>query len=175
MQPFYTEQQTMLATTVREFAAEKLAPRADEVDTLEEFPIDQFRGLAELGLTGMTIPEEFGGSGSGYRDFMVVLEEVAAACGSTSTVLITHVSLGSQTINQAGSDEQRQRWLPSLASGQKIAAFALTEAGTGSDALALETSLTRAKSAGGKDEYQGPRHGRGGELLNTMGGLSNSR
>ncbi|MCI0776028.1 MAG: acyl-CoA dehydrogenase family protein [Chloroflexi bacterium] len=153
MQPFYTEQQTMLATTVREFAAEKLAPRADEVDTLEEFPIDQFRGLAELGLTGMTIPEEFGGSGGGYRDFMVVLEEVAAACGSTSTVLITHVSLGSQTINQAGSDEQRQRWLPSLASGQKIAAFALTEAGTGSDALALETSLTRAKSAEGKDEY----------------------
>ena len=153
MQPFYTEQQTMLATTVREFAAEKLAPRADEVDTLEEFPIDQFSGLAELGLTGMTIPEEFGGSGGGYRDFMVVLEEVAAACGSTSTVLITHVSLGSQTINQAGSDEQRQRWLPSLASGQKIAAFALTEAGTGSDALALETSLTRAKSAEGKDEY----------------------
>ncbi|MCI0807747.1 MAG: acyl-CoA dehydrogenase family protein [Chloroflexi bacterium] len=153
MQPFYTEQQTMLATTVREFAAEKLAPRADEVDTLEEFPIDQFRGLAGLGLTGMTIPEEFGGSGGGYRDFMVVLEEVAAACGSTSTVLITHVSLGSQTINQAGSDEQRQRWLPSLASGQKIAAFALTEAGTGSDALALETSLTRAKSAEGKDEY----------------------
>ena len=153
MQPFYTEQQTMLATTVREFAAEKLAPRADEVDTLEEFPIDQFRGLAGLGLTGMTIPEEFGGSGGGYRDFMVVLEEVAAACGSTSTVLITHVSLGSQTINQAGSDEQRQRWLPSLASGEKIAAFALTEAGTGSDALALETSLTRAKSAEGKDEY----------------------
>jgi alkylation response protein AidB-like acyl-CoA dehydrogenase len=74
---------------------------------------------------------------------MVVLEEVAAACGSTSTVLITHVSLGSQTINHGGSDEQRQRWLPALASGEKIAAFALTEAGTGSDALALETTLTR--------------------------------
>ena len=153
MQPFYSEQQNMLATTVREFAAEKLAPRADEVDSSEEFPIEQFRGLAGLGLTGMTIPEEFGGSGSGYRDFMVVLEEVAAACGSTSTVLITHVSLGSQTINKGGSDEQRQRWLPALASGEKIAAFALSEAGTGSDALALETSLTRAKSAEGKDEY----------------------
>ena len=153
MKPFYTEQQTMLATTVREFAAEKLAPRADEVDTTEEFPIDQFRGLAGLGLTGMTIPEVFGGSGGEYRDFMVAVEEVAAACGSTSTVLITHVSLGSQTINQAGSDEQRQRWLPSLASGEKIAAFALTEAGTGSDALALETSLTRARNAEGEDEY----------------------
>ncbi len=143
MQPFYNEQQTMLATTVREFAAEKLASRADEVDENEEFPIDQFRGLAELGITGMTVPEEFGGSGGEYRDFMVVLEEVGAACGSTSTVLITHVSLGSQTIYHGGSDEQRNRWLPSLASGEKIAAFALTEPGTGSDALALETSLRR--------------------------------
>ncbi|NQW21777.1 MAG: acyl-CoA dehydrogenase family protein [Chloroflexi bacterium] len=153
MQPFYNEQQTMLATTVRQFATEKLAPRADEVDENEEFPIDQFRGLAELGLTGMTVPEEFGGSGGEYKDFMVVLEEVGAACGSTSTVLITHVSLGSQTIYHGGSDEQRQRWLPSLASGEKIAAFALTEAGTGSDALALETSLARVKNAEGKDEY----------------------
>ena len=143
MQPFYNEQQTMLATTVREFATEKLAPRAELVDEKAEFPIDQFRGLAELGLTGMTIPEEYGGSGGGYRDFMVVLEEVAAACGSTSTVLITHVSLGSQTIRHGGSEEQVKKWLPSLASGEKIAAFALTEPGTGSDALALETSLTR--------------------------------
>ena len=143
MQPFYNEQQTMLATTVREFAVEKLAPRAELVDEKAEFPIDQFRGLAELGLTGMTIPEEYGGSGGEYRDFMVVVEEVAAACGSTSTVLITHVSLGSQTIRHGGSEEQVKRWLPSLASGEKIAAFALTEPGTGSDALALETSLTR--------------------------------
>ena len=153
MQPFYNEQQTMLATTVRQFAAENLAPKADEVDEKEVFPIDQFRGLSELGLTGMTVPEEFGGSGGEYKDFMVVLEEVGAACGSTSTVLITHVSLGSQTIYHGGSDEQRQRWLPSLASGKKISAFALTEAGTGSDALALETSLTRVKNAEGKDEY----------------------
>ena len=143
MQPFYNEQQNMLATTVREFAAENLAPLADQVDEKEEFPMEQFRGLAQLGLTGMTVPEDFGGSGGEYQDFMVVLEEVGAACGSTSTVLITHVSLGSQTIYHGGNDEQRQRWLPSLASGEKIAAFALTEPGAGSDALALETSLTR--------------------------------
>jgi alkylation response protein AidB-like acyl-CoA dehydrogenase len=143
MQPFYNEQQTMLAATMREFAAEKLAPRADEVDEKAEFPMDQFRGFSELGLAGMTIPEEYGGSGGEYRDFMVAVEEIAAACGSSSTVLITHVSLGSQTIRHGGSEEQRQRWLPSLATGEKIAAFALTEPGTGSDALALETSLTR--------------------------------
>ena len=91
----------------------------------------------------MTLPEEFGGSNGGYKDFMVVVEEIASACGSTSTVLITHVSLGAQTIYHGGSYPQRVRWLPSLASGEKIAAFALTEPSTGSDALALETSLTR--------------------------------
>ena len=133
----------MLATTVRTFATDQLAPKADEVDEKEEFPLEQFRGLADLGLTGMTVPEEFGGSGGDYRDFMVVLEEVGAACGSTSTVLITHVSLGSQTIYHGGSEEQCQRWLPALASGKNIAAFALTEPSTGSDALALEASLTR--------------------------------
>ena len=143
MKPFYNEQQNMLAATVREFASEKLAPFADQVDEKEEFPFDQFKGLAELGLTGMTLPEKYGGSGGEYRDFMVAIEEIGAACGSTSTVLITHVSLGSQTIYQGGNEEQRERWLPSLSSGDKIAAFALTEPGTGSDALALETSLTR--------------------------------
>lgn len=148
MKPFYNEQQNMLAATVREFASEKLAPFADQVDEKEEFPFDQFKGLAELGLTGMTLPEKYGGSGGEYRDFMVAIEEIGAACGSTSTVLITHVSLGSQTIYQGGNEEQRERWLPSLSSGDKIAAFALTEPGTGSDALALETSLTRDR-----DEY----------------------
>ncbi len=143
MQPFYTEQQSMLANTMREFANKKLAPHAHEVDESEKFPINQFRGLAEIGITGMTLPEEFGGSNGGYKDFMVVVEEIASACGSTSTVLITHVSLGAQTIYHGGSNPQRARWLPSLASGEKIAAFALTEPSTGSDALALETSLTR--------------------------------
>ena len=141
MQPFYNEQQNMLATTVREFAMNDLAPLADDVDTLEEFPKQQFVGLAELGLTGLLISPELGGAGMGYRDFMVVLEEIGAICGSTSTVLITHTSLGSETINRFGSDDQRERWLPALAAGEKIAAFALSEPQTGSDALGLQTSI----------------------------------
>ena len=140
MQPLYTEQQEMLAATVREFAEREIAPHAVEVDQREEFPRAQFAGLAALGMTGLTVDESYGGAGGGYRDMMVVLEEVAAACGSTSTVLITHVSLGSQTINQFGSREQKQRWLPVLAAGEKIAAFALTEPQTGSDALGLQTT-----------------------------------
>ena len=141
MQPFYNEQQYMLAATVREFAMNDLAPLADDVDTLEEFPKQQFVGLAELGLTGLLISPELGGAGMGYRDFMVVLEEIGAICGSTSTVLITHTSLGSETINRFGSDDQRERWLPALAAGEKIAAFALSEPQTGSDALGLQTSI----------------------------------
>ena len=141
MQPFYNEQQQMLTATVREFAVNDLAPLADEVDTLEIFPKKQFAGLAELGLTGLLISPDLGGAGMGYRDFMVVLEEIGAICGSTSTVLITHTSLGSETINRFGSDDQRVRWLPDLAAGEKIAAFALTEPQTGSDALGLQTSL----------------------------------
>ena len=109
MEPFYNEQQQMLAATVREFAENDLAPLADEVDTNEDFPKTQFAGLAELGLTGLLIPPELGGAGMGYRDFMVVLEEIGAICGSTSTVLITHTSLGSETINRFGSAEQRAR------------------------------------------------------------------
>ena len=141
MQPFYNEQQQMLTATVREFAVNDLAPLADEVDTLEIFPKKQFAGLAELGLTGLLISPDLGGAGMGYRDFMVVLEEIGAICGSTSTVLITHTSLGSETINRFGSNDQRERWLPDLAAGEKIAAFALTEPQTGSDALGLQTSL----------------------------------
>ena len=142
MRPLYSEQQEMLATTVREFAAKELAPKAAEVDEKEQFPWEQMKGLAELGLTGLTVEEQFGGSGGEYRDMMVVQEEIAAVCGTTSTVLITHVSLGSQTINQFGSTEQKERWLPSLTSGEKIAAFALTESQTGSDALGLATTIT---------------------------------
>lgn len=142
MRPLYSEQQEMLAASVREFAEKELAPKAAEVDEKEQFPWEQFRGLADLGLTGLTVDEQYGGSGGDYRDMMVAQEEIAAACGTTSTVLITHVSLGSQTINQFGSEEQKAQWLPSMTSGEKIAAFALTESQTGSDALGLATTLT---------------------------------
>lgn len=141
MEPWRTEEQQLLASTVREFASNELAPFADEVDTSEEFPRRQWEGLRELGLCGLLISDRYGGAGMGYRDFAIVLEEVGVACGSTSTVLITHTSLGSETLNRFGSSEQHDRWLRGLADGSRIAAFALTEAGTGSDALALQTTM----------------------------------
>ena len=135
-----TEQQELLRTTARDYAQRELEPRAGDVDEAEEFPVDNFRGLAELGLCGLSIDESVGGAGGGYVDLAVVIEEIAAACGSTSTVYVTHVSLGTAAIARFANEEQAARFIPALASGEKIAGFALTEPGTGSDALAMETT-----------------------------------
>ncbi len=135
-----TEQQELLRNTARDFAERELAPRAAEIDEAEEFPVGNFSGLAKLGLCGLSIDESVGGAGGGYVDIAVVIEELAAACGSTSTVYITHVSLGTAAIARFANEEQAERFVPPLASGEKIAGFALTEPGTGSDALAMQTT-----------------------------------
>ena len=143
MQPFYTEQQDLLKSTVAEFAANEVAPYSAEVDSEEKFPKHQMEGLGELGLLGLSIAEEAGGAGGGYKDLMVVLEEIAAVCGSTSTVLATHISLSAQTIAKSGDEDQLRRWIPDMAAGKRIGAFALTEPGTGSDALMLSTTAVQ--------------------------------
>jgi len=142
MQDALSEQHELLKATAREFAARELEPRAAEVDAAETFPEEQFRGLAKLGLLGLTVPEAYGGAGGGYVDLSAVIEEIAAACGSTSTVFVTHVSLGTATIARFGNEKQLKQWIPQLATGGKIAAFALSEPGSGSDALALTTTAT---------------------------------
>ena len=142
MKPLYNERQNLLQVTIKQFAKNELLSKAQIVDENEQFPREQIEGLARIGITGLTLDKEYGGNGGEYKDMMVVLEEIASACASTSTVLITHVSLGSQTINQFGSKTQKTLWIPSLASAKKISAFALTEPNTGSDALELQTSLT---------------------------------
>lgn len=138
-----TEGQQLLRSSARDFAQRELEPRAAEVDEGESFPRESFDGLAALGFCGLTVEEADGGAGGGYVDLSVVIEELAAACGSTSTVFITHVSLGTAAIARFGDEDQRGRFLPALAQGEKIAAFALTEPGTGSDALALATTAAR--------------------------------
>ncbi len=135
-----SEMQKLLQATAREFAQRELEPRAEAVDEKEEFPAEGFRGLAELGLCGLTVPEALGGAGGGYADIAVVVEELAAACGSTSLVYIAHLSLGTAAIARFANEEQLRRYVPPLARGEKVAAFALTEPGTGSDALALEAT-----------------------------------
>ncbi len=143
-----SEQQELLRATTKDFAERELAPNAATVDEREEFPEEAFRGLASLGLCGLTISEDAGGAGGGYGDIATVIEEIAVVCGSSSTIYITHVSLGTAAIARFANAEQLQRFVPPLASGEKIAAFALTEPGTGSDALGMATT---AKLDG--DEY----------------------
>jgi len=135
-----TEGQELLRSVARDFACKQLEPRAAQIDETEEFSTENFHGLAELGFCGLTVPESLGGAGGGYADVAIVIEELAAECGSTSLVYLSHLSLGVTAIVKFGTEEQANRHVPPLAQGKQIAAFALTEPGTGSDALALETT-----------------------------------
>jgi alkylation response protein AidB-like acyl-CoA dehydrogenase len=131
----------MLKATVRDFADQVLAPNAARHDESGEFPWDNVRGLAELGIFGLTIDEAYGGSGGTARHLAIVAEEIARGCGSTSVILVAHLSLCTEFIATFGTDAQKQRWVPALASAETIGAFALTEPGSGSDAAAMRTTV----------------------------------
>lgn len=139
-----TDDERLLRSTVREFADRELAPRAAGYDERGEFPWENVRGMAELGLFGLTIDEKYGGSGGTSRYLAVAVEEIARGCGSTSVVYVAHMSLCTQFIHKFGADAQKRRFVPPLARGETIGAFALTEAGAGSDAAAMTTSVTSA-------------------------------
>ena len=137
--PMLNEEERMLQTLVRDFADRELAPRAREVDEREEFDWQNWQGMARLGLTGIAIDPQYGGGGGGYRQVAIAMEEVARGDSAASTGLIAHLSLGTSTIYRFGNEEQKSRFIPSLASGKGVAAWALTEPGGGSDAAALQT------------------------------------
>ena len=139
-----SEEELLLRSTVREFADQQLAPRAAGYDESGQFPWDNIRGLAALGLFGLTIDEEYGGSGGTARQLAIVIEEIARGCGATSVIYLAHLSLCTQFIHMFGTEHQKQRFVPLLASGEKIGAFALTEPGAGSDAAAMRTTATKA-------------------------------
>ena len=135
-----SEDEQMLQNLVRDFADRELMPRAKEVDEKAEFSWDNWQGMAKLGLTGVGIDPKYGGGGGGYRQVAVGVSEIARGDASASVCLLTHLSLGTTTIQRFGNEEQRQRLIPSLAAGKSIAAWALTEPGGGSDAAALQTT-----------------------------------
>ena len=138
-----SDEESLLKATVRDFADRVLAPRAADYDQGARFPWENVRGLAELGLFGLTIDEEYGGSGGTTGQLAVAVEEIARGCGSTSVVYLAHLSLCAQFIHTYGSQGQKQKFLPPLARGEKIGAFALTEPGSGSDAAAMRTMADR--------------------------------
>lgn len=138
-----SQEHEMFRTMVRDFAVKEIEPVAAHHDEAEEFPQAVFSHMAELGLTGVSIDEEYGGSGGDHLHLIVAVEEIARACAATSVILGAHMSLCCHSIFKFGSEEQRRRFVVPLARGQKIGAFALTEAGAGSDAGSLETAAVR--------------------------------
>ena len=130
----------LVRRTVREFAEQKVAPVAAELDREHRFPYEIVAELAELGLMGMPVPEEYGGAGADTVSYAIAVEELTRIDSSVAITMAAHTSLGTMPILLFGSEEQKQQWLPDLASGRKLAAFGLTEPGAGSDAAATRTT-----------------------------------
>jgi alkylation response protein AidB-like acyl-CoA dehydrogenase len=134
-----TEEQELVRSTVRDFAEQKVAPVAEELDREHRFPYELVAELGELGLMGMPIPEEYGGGGSDTLSYALAVEELTRIDSSVAITVAAHTSLGTMPIFLFGSEEQKREWLPDLAAGKKLAAFGLTEPGAGSDAGASRT------------------------------------
>jgi len=135
-----SEEQTLVRDMAREFADKELMPRATAHDREERIDQEVLDQLGELGFFGLTIPEEFGGTGLGSLTLAFVLEELNRACASTGVTVSVHNSLVCAPLNKWGSEEQKQEWLPKLASGEVLGAYSLTEANAGSDAAALRAT-----------------------------------
>ena len=135
----FTEEQLMIQSMVRDLARSEFAPKAMERDKTKEFPIDNLQMLGELGLMGMMVPPEYGGSGADTVSYVLALAEVAYACASTAVVMSVHNSIVCESIMRNGSEDQKQKYLKRLATGEIIGAFALTEPNAGSDPVRQTT------------------------------------
>ena len=137
-----SEEQELLRRTVREFAQRRIAPGASERDEAGRFPRELIPDMAELGLLGINVPAQYGGAGLDAVSAALIIEAIARVDGATALIVASHNSLCSGHILSFGSDRQKQKYLPRLASGEKLGAWALTEPGSGSDAAALKTTAT---------------------------------
>lgn len=137
-------QHAAFRAAVREVAQSVVLPLAEEVDRNHRFPEEAVKAAADAGLMGVLIPREYGGAGLDALAFTLCIDELAQACASTSVIVDVHTSVGSEPILLFGTEEQKRRWLPRLASGELLGAFALTEPSAGSDAASLKTSARRS-------------------------------
>ncbi|MDE5414665.1 MAG: acyl-CoA dehydrogenase [Bacillaceae bacterium] len=135
-----TEEQEMLRKMIRDFAENEVGPTAEERDEEERFDRAIFDKMAELGLTGIPFPEEYGGIGADYVSYAIAVEELSRVCASTGVTLSAHVSLCSWPIYKFGTEEQKQKYLRALAEGRSIGAYGLTEPGAGSDVASMKTT-----------------------------------
>ncbi|RYF98399.1 MAG: acyl-CoA dehydrogenase, partial [Chitinophagaceae bacterium] len=164
-----TETQVNVKAMVRDFAEKHIRPNIMEWDEAQTFPVELFKQLGEMGLMGVLVPEEYGGSGLGYQEYVDVIVEVARVCGSIGLSLAAHNSLCTGHILAFGNEEQKQRWLPKLATAEWIGAWGLTEANTGSDALRM---MTTAVEDGDDYIINGSKnwitHGKSGDVAVVM-------
>ncbi len=162
----YTEQQTMIRDSVREFAKKEVLPHYRTWDESQEFPRHIFEKLGEMGLMGMLIPEEYGGAGMSYDEYIIAIEELAKVCGSIGLSYAAHNSLCSMHLFSFGNEDQRKKYTPKLASGEFIGAWALTEPNTGSDAMRM---MCTAKKEGNEWVINGQKtfitHGKTGDVV----------
>ncbi len=143
---FLREEHLQVREMARKFADEVVAPRARELDENEEFPADIVRQMADLGFLGLPYPEKYGGAGLDNLAYMIAVEEISRACGSTGLTLAAHVSLGCWPVYESGTEEQKMKFLVPMAKGEALGAFGLTEPEAGSDAAGTQT---RAEPADG--------------------------
>ena len=138
------DEQELLRDTIREFTENEIAPIAAELDENERFPEELIPMLADIGVMGIPIPEEYGGVGMGNLDYVLAVEEISKACASTGVTVSAHTSLCCWPILAFGTEDQKQKYLPDLATGQKLGAFGLTEPNAGTDA-AMQASTAEDK------------------------------
>ncbi len=142
-----TEEQRMIRQMVRDFAVSVVEPKAAHIDKTQEFPVETFKEMAELGLLGIPIPEQYGGAGLDYICYAITVEEIARVCASTALSLAAHTSLVCLPLSNFGNEAQKQKYLTQVASGKVLGAYGLTEPNAGSDAGGTET---RAEKKGDK-------------------------
>tara|TARA_B100001250_G_C19813930_1_gene797232 strand:+ start:3260 stop:4396 length:1137 start_codon:yes stop_codon:yes gene_type:complete len=139
----YSENQRLIADTISEFSKREISPNIMDWDERQYFPIQVFKKLGELGMLGVLVPTKYGGSGFGYNEYVTVISEISRFCGSIGLSVAAHNSLCVGHILKFGNEEQKLKWLPKLSNGENLGAWGLTETGTGSDALRMNTTATK--------------------------------
>ena len=139
----YTENQLMIADMIKDFGDKNIRPKMMEWDNAQTFPVEVFKKLGELGLMGAVVPQEYGGSGMSYNEYVTVVSEIAKICGSIGLSVAAHNSLCTNHILMFGNEKQKKKWLPKLATAEWIGAWGLTEHNTGSDAGGMNTTAKK--------------------------------